>query len=66
MLLLAISRAFLQADPLQLSNQQPLKSDTEPQQAVSAFLELAADEEQYSLDLERLLFSFLASFTAEI
>lgn len=67
MLLLAISRAFVQADPLQLRNQQPFKSDTEPQQAVSAFLELAADEEPYSLDLGRLLsFSFLASFTVEI
>lgn len=66
MLLLAISRAFLQAVPLQLSNQQPFTPDTEPQQAVSAFLELALDEEPLSPDLERLLSSFLASFTIGI
>lgn len=65
-MLLAISRASLQADPLQLSNQQPLKSNTEPQEAASACFELAADEGLCSLHLERLFFSFLVSFTAEI
>jgi len=30
-MLLGISMTFLQADPLQLSKEQPLKSDTEPQ-----------------------------------
>lgn len=63
MLLLAIPKAFLQADPLQLSIQQHFKSDTEPQQAFPAFLELASDED---LDMERLLSSFLASVTVEI
>lgn len=70
MLLLAISRAFLQAEPLQLNPsadpQQPFKSDTEPQQAFSAFLDLASDEEPCSLGLERLLSSFLARFTVEV
>lgn len=66
-MLLAISRAFLQVGPLQFSNPQPLESNTDPQQAASSFLELAADEGPCSLDLERLLsFSFLASFTVEI
>lgn len=66
MLLLAIPRAFLQADPLQLSIQQPFKSDTEPQQAFPAFLELASDEELCSLDLERLLSSFWQASLVEI
>lgn len=60
------SRAFLQADPLQLSIQQPFKSDTEPQQAFPAFLEPASDEEPCSLDLERLLSSFWQASLVEI
>lgn len=66
-MLFAISRVFPQADPLQLSNLQPLESDTETQQAASTFLELSADEGLCSLELERLLcFSFLAIFTLQM
>lgn len=66
-MLFAISRIFPQADPLQLSNLQPLEYDTKTQQAASIFLELTADEGLCSLELERLLcFSFLVIVTLQM